>query len=291
MKRSSGLSSSGSEFDGEESDCTDTRSVKTEGGSQSPATFSHDLARKKRRGVVEKRRRDRINNSLSELRRLVPSACEKQGSTKLEKAEILQMTVDHLKILHTSGGKGYFETQAFATDYRILGYRECLSEVAKYLSLAEGLGCSDPLKARLMSHLNTCASQREVVTVEMGLQPWSALYPHQPVWTAHSHFCAELLTRRFPLPAEQSHHTGSPPNGVHLEQSKKVTPTGALVPVVTSCTHLSPSVFPISSLSAIQFPFSIGPLPLLPAPALCPPASAQAAKIAKHLWSTEVGAF
>lgn len=31
-----------------------------------------------------------------------------QGSAKLEKAEILQMTVDHLKMLHASGGKGDF---------------------------------------------------------------------------------------------------------------------------------------------------------------------------------------
>ena len=29
-----------------------------------------------------------------------------QGSAKLEKAEILQMTVDHLKMLHAAGGKG-----------------------------------------------------------------------------------------------------------------------------------------------------------------------------------------
>lgn len=41
--------------------------------------------------------------SLSELKRLVPSAFEKQGSAKLEKAEILQMTVDHLKMLHAKG--------------------------------------------------------------------------------------------------------------------------------------------------------------------------------------------
>ncbi|XP_045022119.1 hairy/enhancer-of-split related with YRPW motif-like protein isoform X2 [Bubalus bubalis] len=63
-------------------------------------------ARKKRRGIIEKRRRDRINSSLSELRRLVPTAFEKQGSSKLEKAEVLQMTVDHLKMLHATGGTG-----------------------------------------------------------------------------------------------------------------------------------------------------------------------------------------
>jgi YRPW motif-containing protein len=49
--------------------------------------------------VIEKRRRDRINHCLMELRRLIPQAISKEGSTKLEKAEILQMTVDHLRSL------------------------------------------------------------------------------------------------------------------------------------------------------------------------------------------------
>lgn len=61
------------------------------------------MNRKKRRGMIEKRRRDRINNSLHELKRLVPAAFEKQGSAKLEKAEILQLTVDHLRTLHSKG--------------------------------------------------------------------------------------------------------------------------------------------------------------------------------------------
>jgi hairy and enhancer of split related with YRPW motif len=63
--------------------------------------YEHVTSRKKRRGVIEKRRRDRINHCLMELRRLVPQAISKEGSTKLEKAEILQMTVDHLRVLQT----------------------------------------------------------------------------------------------------------------------------------------------------------------------------------------------
>ncbi|XP_067856574.1 hairy/enhancer-of-split related with YRPW motif protein 1-like [Heptranchias perlo] len=285
MKRSLEFSSSDSELDVEEENgnmkAADSKSVL-------PSTFSQNQARKKRRGIVEKRRRDRINNSLSELRRLVPSAYEKQGSTKLEKAEILQMTVDHLKILHTSSGKGYFETQAFATDYRILGFRECLSEVARYLSVTEGLDHSDPLKARLVSHLNTCASQREVVTVETSHQLWSAGYPHQPALTSLSHFSAEVLAGGFPH-AEQSHHKESMLSSIHLEQLKKVSPTGCVVPMMANAAHIPPSIFPVSSLSAIQFPFSIDPLPLLPAAAARPPI--QAVKIGKHFWATEVGAF
>ncbi|XP_009865553.1 PREDICTED: hairy/enhancer-of-split related with YRPW motif-like protein, partial [Apaloderma vittatum] len=86
--------------------------------SVSPTTTSQIQARKKRRGIIEKRRRDRINSSLSELRRLVPTAFEKQGSSKLEKAEILQMTVDHLKMLHATGGTGFLDARALAVDYR-----------------------------------------------------------------------------------------------------------------------------------------------------------------------------
>ncbi|XP_042907064.1 hairy/enhancer-of-split related with YRPW motif protein [Parasteatoda tepidariorum] len=115
----------------------------------------HSMNRKRRRGVIEKRRRDRINNSLSELRRLVPAAYEKQGSAKLEKAEILQMTVDHLKLMHSRGLDVFnLDPHNLVTDYQGLGFRECASEVARYLVSYEGLDLQDPLKLRLMSHLH-----------------------------------------------------------------------------------------------------------------------------------------
>ncbi|XP_077052378.1 hairy/enhancer-of-split related with YRPW motif-like protein [Siphateles boraxobius] len=148
-------------------------------GSMSPGSTSQILARKKRRGIIEKRRRDRINHSLSELRRLVPSAFEKQGSSKLEKAEILQMTVDHLKLLHAMGGKGYFDARALAVDYRTLGFRECVGEVVRYLSSLEGVETSDPIGARLVSHLSHCASELDPL-----LQSSTAL-PFPP-WPWHS---------------------------------------------------------------------------------------------------------
>ena len=65
--------------------------------------------RKKKRGEIEKKRRDRINDCLNQLKELVPSACEKSNVNKLEKVEILQMAVDHLKSVHNNpetGGHG-----------------------------------------------------------------------------------------------------------------------------------------------------------------------------------------
>lgn len=60
-------------------------------------------SRKRRRGMIEKKRRDRINASLGELRRLVPAAARDPHSGKLEKAEILQLTVEHLRSLRNKG--------------------------------------------------------------------------------------------------------------------------------------------------------------------------------------------
>ncbi|XDA69787.1 hypothetical protein R6Z07F_000160 [Ovis aries] len=136
-------------------------------------------ARKKRRGIIEKRRRDRINSSLSELRRLVPTAFEKQGSSKLEKAEVLQMTVDHLKMLHATGGTGFFDARALAVDFRSIGFRECLTEVIRYLGVLEGPSSrADPVRIRLLSHLNSYAAEMEPSPTPPGplafpAWPWS----------------------------------------------------------------------------------------------------------------------
>lgn len=107
--------------------------------------------------VIEKRRRDRINNSLSELRRLVPSASEKQGCSKLEKAEILQLTVEHLKTLHDNA----LYTPTTALDSRATGFRECAAEVVRYLVTVEGMSAHEPLTQRLLSHLHNNLTQRE----------------------------------------------------------------------------------------------------------------------------------
>ncbi|NXL87529.1 HEYL protein, partial [Alectura lathami] len=149
--------------------------------SVSPTTTSQIQARKKRRGIIEKRRRDRINSSLSELRRLVPTAFEKQGSSKLEKAEILQMTVDHLKMLHATGGTGFLDARALAVDYRSIGFRECLTEVVRYLGVLEGQNTADPIRLRLLSHLNNYVAEMEPSPVAASLLPvqtwpWSFLH-------------------------------------------------------------------------------------------------------------------
>ncbi|CAG9855492.1 unnamed protein product [Phyllotreta striolata] len=187
-----------------ESDCDDVyseESSKEQCTSPGDADSCQMLSRKKRRGVIEKKRRDRINMSLSELKRLVPSAFEKQGSAKLEKAEILQMTVDHLKMLHAKGLDSFaYDPHKYAMDYHGMGFRECVAEVARYLERIEGLDVQNPLRLRLTSHLQCCAAQRELASKQATAGPWT--YPgSQPPYT--------------PLPPSPASNHGHLPNLNH----------------------------------------------------------------------------
>ncbi|XP_060609271.1 hairy/enhancer-of-split related with YRPW motif protein 2 [Anolis sagrei] len=298
--------------------------------SNSPTTTSQIMARKKRRGIIEKRRRDRINNSLSELRRLVPTAFEKQGSAKLEKAEILQMTVDHLKMLQATGGKGYFDAHALAMDFISIGFRECLTEVARYLTSVEGLESSDPLRVRLVSHLSTCASQREAAAMTSSMaHHHHHLHPHH--WaTAFHHLPTALLQQNGLHSSDVSPcrlstaTTEMPPHGsalltatfAHADSTLRVPSAGSVAPCVpplsTSLLSLSATVHAAAAAAAQSFPLSFaGAFPMLPpstaaavaaATAISPPLSISATASPQQSsgngnskpyrpWGTEVGAF
>ncbi|XP_006124737.1 transcription factor HES-5 [Pelodiscus sinensis] len=84
-----------------------------------------------RKPIVEKLRRDRINSSIEQLKLLLEKEFQRhQPNSKLEKADILEMTVSYLKY-----------RQAFAPSSTSLqqdyseGYSWCLKEALQFLSL------------------------------------------------------------------------------------------------------------------------------------------------------------
>ncbi|KAK3602666.1 hypothetical protein CHS0354_024988 [Potamilus streckersoni] len=187
--------------------------------SGSPSQSCQITDRKKRRGVIEKRRRDRINASLSELRRLVPSAFEKQGSSKLEKAEILQMTVDHLKFLHSKGinGYNYPDPHALALDYRAVGFRECAAEVARYLVTVEGIDLQDPMRLRLLSHLQCYSAQREAAAkASYQNSSWNSMPSHSAINSINPQYNSGSMSSvpaMLPPHSTQTEHTLSSHSG------------------------------------------------------------------------------
>lgn len=49
--------------------------------------------------IIEKRRRDRMNNCLADLSRLIPADYMKKGRGRIEKTEIIEMAIKHMRHL------------------------------------------------------------------------------------------------------------------------------------------------------------------------------------------------
>ncbi|XP_044755265.1 protein hairy [Coccinella septempunctata] len=127
--------------------------------------------RRSNKPIMEKRRRARINNCLNELKTLILDAMKKDPArhSKLEKADILEMTVKHLQNLQSQQ-----VAMSAATDPAVLnkfraGFSECVTEVGRFSGL-------DPtVRRRLLQHLTNCLNQnqksQEVAQVQVHILP------------------------------------------------------------------------------------------------------------------------
>ncbi|XP_055057463.2 transcription factor HES-1-B isoform X1 [Misgurnus anguillicaudatus] len=119
--------------------------------------------KKSSKPIMEKRRRARINNSLGQLKTLILEALNKDTSrhSKLEKADILEMTVMHLKNLQRA--QITRNSLPMLGKYRA-GFCECMNEVIRFMSTHEGV---DPkVKTRLLSHLASCVSHMDFISFQ-----------------------------------------------------------------------------------------------------------------------------
>eukprot|EP00096_Caligus_rogercresseyi_P007063 TRINITY_DN2438_c1_g1_i1.p1 TRINITY_DN2438_c1_g1~~TRINITY_DN2438_c1_g1_i1.p1 ORF type:complete len:522 (+),score=154.02 TRINITY_DN2438_c1_g1_i1:16-1581(+) len=121
--------------------------------------------------IIEKRRRDRMNNCLADLSRLIPSSYSKKERGRIEKTEIIEMAIRHLKNLQAHCTCGIFDSAemdhsetsstAYIEDnsldsrlsYFKLGYDECTTEVINFLVESEAFYVGDSLCVRLTRHL------------------------------------------------------------------------------------------------------------------------------------------
>ncbi|XP_008317030.1 hairy-related 9 isoform X2 [Cynoglossus semilaevis] len=114
--------------------------------------------RKSSKPIMEKRRRARINESLGQLKTLILDALKKDSSrhSKLEKADILEMTVKHLRNLQRVQMSALSADTTVLSKYRA-GFNECMNEVTRFLSTSEGVNTE--VRSRLLSHLSGCMGQ------------------------------------------------------------------------------------------------------------------------------------
>ncbi|XP_043825597.1 hairy and enhancer of split-related protein HELT isoform X2 [Dromiciops gliroides] len=143
--------------------------------------------------VIEKRRRDRINRCLNELGKTVPMALAKQSSGKLEKAEILEMTVQYLRALHSADFPRGREKELLAefANYFHYGYHECMKNLVHYLTTVERMETKDTKYARILAFLQSKARLvTEPVFPSLGSLPEPdfsyQLHPAGPEYPGHS---------------------------------------------------------------------------------------------------------
>ncbi|CAG5123940.1 unnamed protein product [Candidula unifasciata] len=104
--------------------------------------------------LVEKKRRARINGCLGQLKSLILSAVQsEQGSqvSRLEKADILEMTVKYLRHVQRHQASAVATSEPEVVAKFSAGYTECATEVIRYM---DSVQCVAPeVRSRLEYHL------------------------------------------------------------------------------------------------------------------------------------------
>ena len=122
--------------------------------------------RRSNKPIMEKKRRARINNCLNQLKTLILDAMKKDPArhNKLEKADILEMTLKHLENMQRQQ-----VALATATDPTVInkyraGFTECAGEVGRFP------GLEPAVRRRLLQHLAACLGNT-TAGAELGVSP------------------------------------------------------------------------------------------------------------------------
>lgn len=104
--------------------------------------------------LIEKRRRARINDSLSQLKSIVLEANDTKSTrpSKLEKADILEMTVEFVKKMLSQSGRDTASPITNQNEYRA-GYAECLAEISRFLETSSVV--NGDLKKDIVEHVTS----------------------------------------------------------------------------------------------------------------------------------------
>ena len=150
--------------------------VETNTVEDAPMSRTHQY-RKVMKPLLERKRRARINKCLDDLKDLMVFALQSEGEsiTKLEKADVLELTVRHLQKL-----KRQQQLQANPSldmDRYRAGYTACAAEVSRFMASVPGVNVV--MGTRLMGHLGSSISGMETqTTTQMPIAPPSSSSSH-----------------------------------------------------------------------------------------------------------------
>ena len=116
--------------------------------------------RKVMKPLLERKRRARINKCLDELKDIMVNALQAEGESiaKLEKADVLELTVKHLRKLKHKNALGLTPQATYAGKFKS-GYKVCAQEVSNFITVQSESNrtlVDDRVSAQLLSHLGGC---------------------------------------------------------------------------------------------------------------------------------------
>lgn len=158
--------------------------------------------------MLERKRRARINRCLDELKELLVGALQAEGESvsRLEKADVLELTVRHLHKLRRSQQL----SESSAGERFRAGFVHCANEVSKYITTLTNVSAGgDPrapvdvtVNSRLVGHLEQCIRHLE----------FSAQIHHHQQQMIHAHQAqAQLPQGSPPHPHSQLSPVPCPP--------------------------------------------------------------------------------
>ncbi|CAN9499158.1 unnamed protein product [Ophioblennius macclurei] len=144
--------------------CKSKRGIKREDGGKDAYKLPHRL--------IEKKRRDRINECIGQLKDLLPEHLKLSTLGHLEKAVVLELTLKHLnaltavteqqhqKIIALQNGDRSMKPSIHADlDAFHTGFQACAKEVLQYLSQFENWTAREQRCAQLINHLHKVLAQ------------------------------------------------------------------------------------------------------------------------------------
>ena len=140
-----------------------------------PMSRTHQY-RKVMKPLLERKRRARINSYLDELKDLMVSALQAEGESisKLEKADVLELTLKHLQKLKRQ--QLLKSNPAIDMDRYRAGYTACASEVGRFMSSIPGVNIN--MGTHLMSYLGEQVTSLKLPTSNVNLVRYPKTYSY-----------------------------------------------------------------------------------------------------------------
>uniref|UniRef100_A0A3Q3XBC4 Uncharacterized protein n=1 Tax=Mola mola TaxID=94237 RepID=A0A3Q3XBC4_MOLML len=146
--------------------CKSKRGIKREDGGKDAYKLPHRL--------IEKKRRDRINECIGQLKDLLPEHLKLSTLGHLEKAVVLELTLKHLNALTAVTEQQHQKIIALQKGDRPMkpsihadldafhsGFQACAKEVLQYLSRVENWTAREQRCAQLIGHLHKVLAQSQ----------------------------------------------------------------------------------------------------------------------------------